>query len=666
MPAQSDPMKSGLQALEQGRYSEAIASLEMFCQVCPNPNSKPYMQAQMGLAKAYHSHGNPQKALALMRKLATSKEPQVQRWAQQALQTLSAASPSASTQPQSSAAAAMAPLTAATASAGIVQANSSQANPSQANSSAVSSQSPQALPKQQATELYQRASQALQRQQYPEAITALETYCEGTEANSQSHLQAQMWLVKAYKGNGQAGKATHLCRQLANSPHQKVQIWARQTLPILLSLPASLNEVFAPPSGSTEPPVTEQATPPSETERTAHRLELRSLSELKTYCQKNLRRDLARFERSRQATLQVLAIANAALIVLLIVTLAHFDKYMFMPSPVVTGFLLFGFCLLWVFCQALIARTYIARTYGKGFKMSIIEKIVQFIDINQVLHYSHYSDDAQLDRSMDAFQNSTLFGNYFLDLFEEDDCVWGQSGETRFFFSEICAETESADLAGMASDGFLLRNLFNVLRAQPQRQGLGLVRYLCLVIKEIPHSILRIFWGRKLVLSDFFMETTETRKMLFKGLFFRARFNKNFKGRTVVLPDIAERFLGMVGRTIQSWHQGRGELIQLEDPEFERFFAVYGDDQIEARYILSTSLIARLTDLRKRAGHDVYVAFVRNTIYIAIHYEEDLFEPKLFSSMLSFKPIREYYETFRLMLDIVEDLKLNRRIWKQE
>ena len=364
--------------------------------------------------------------------------------------------------------------------------------------------------------------------------------------------------------------------------------------------------------------------------------------------------------------MQVLAVANAALIVFLIVTLTYFEKYMFMPSPVVTGFLLMGFGLLWVFCQALIARSYIARTYSKGFKMSIIEKIVHFIDINHALHYAHQSDDAQLDDTMDAFQNSTLFGNYFLDRFEEDDCVWGQSGETRFFFSEICAETESADLAGMASEGFLLFNLFKVLRAQSNRHGRGLADYLCLVIKEIPHSILRVFWGRKLVLSDFFIETTETRKMLFKGLFFRARFNKSFKGRTVVLPGIAEQFLGVVGRAIQSWNQGRGELIQLEDPEFERFFAVYGDDQIEARYILSTSLIARLTDLKKKAGRDVYVAFVRNTIYIAIQYEEDLFEPKLLSSMLSFKPIREYYENLRLMLDIVEDLKLNRRIWKQE
>ncbi|WP_082209807.1 hypothetical protein [Fischerella sp. PCC 9605] len=32
--------------------------------------------------------------------------------------------------------------------------------------------------------------------------------------------------------------------------------------------------------------------------------------------------------------------------------------------------------------------------------------------------------------------------------------------------------------------------------------------------------------------------------------------------------------------------------------------------------------------------------------------------------MLSFTPMREYFENIQLMLGIVEDLNLNRRIWK--
>ncbi|MHC5936325.1 DUF3137 domain-containing protein [Nostoc sp.] len=45
---------------------------------------------------------------------------------------------------------------------------------------------------------------------------------------------------------------------------------------------------------------------------------------------------------------------------------------------------------------------------------------------------------------------------------------------------------------------------------------------------------------------------------------------------------------------------------------------------------------------------------------------DNIFEPNLFKSMLSFAPLREYFETLNLMLGIVEDLNLDRRIWKQD
>jgi tetratricopeptide (TPR) repeat protein len=51
--------------------------------------------------------------------------------------------------------------------------------------------------------------------------------------------------------------------------------------------------------------------------------------------------------------------------------------------------------------------------------------------------------------------------------------------------------------------------------------------------------------------------------------------------------------------------------------------------------------------------------------YIAIAYDYNLFEPKLFESMLSFKPLKEYFENFQLMIGVVEDLKLNRSIWSK-
>lgn len=152
---------------------------------------------------------------------------------------------------------------------------------------------------------------------------------------------------------------------------------------------------------------------------------------------------------------------------------------------------------------------------------------------------------------------------------------------------------------------------------------------------------------------------------IFKGLFFIADFNKSFSGKTFILPDATEWLLGQFGSMLQSLNKGRGELIKLEDPEFEKLFVVYGDDQVEARYILSTSLMKRIVDFKNKSNKVLHISFVGSKIFIAISYSKDLFEPRIFQTLLDFKPVLEYYEDLELAIGIVEDLNLNLRIWSK-
>jgi len=153
---------------------------------------------------------------------------------------------------------------------------------------------------------------------------------------------------------------------------------------------------------------------------------------------------------------------------------------------------------------------------------------------------------------------------------------------------------------------------------------------------------------------------------VFKGIFFIADFNKHFNGQTIVLPDTAEKLFGRLGQKLQSLNVFRGELIRLEDPEFESHFVVYGSDQIEARYILSTSLMARITDFKKKTGKKIYLSFIGTMVFVAVPYTRNLFEPRLFKTLLDFEPIRRYYEDLQLAIGIVDDLNLNMRIWSKE
>ena len=73
--------------------------------------------------------------------------------------------------------------------------------------------------------------------------------------------------------------------------------------------------------------------------------------------------------------------------------------------------------------------------------------------------------------------------------------------------------------------------------------------------------------------------------------------------------------------------------------------------------------MSRLVEFKKKAGRKVYLSFVDGWLYVAIPYPYRLFEPRLFKSMMSFTPLKEYFQDLQLMTGIVEDLNLNRRIW---
>ncbi len=74
---------------------------------------------------------------------------------------------------------------------------------------------------------------------------------------------------------------------------------------------------------------------------------------------------------------------------------------------------------------------------------------------------------------------------------------------------------------------------------------------------------------------------------IFQGILISADFHKHFRGKTFVQSDFAEKAFGFLGRTLQKPIFSSLELVQLEDPDFERAFVVRANDQVEARYILT-------------------------------------------------------------------------------
>ncbi|MGJ0485853.1 MAG: DUF3137 domain-containing protein [Methylomicrobium sp.] len=239
------------------------------------------------------------------------------------------------------------------------------------------------------------------------------------------------------------------------------------------------------------------------------------------------------------------------------------------------------------------------QDYAAEFKNCVIRELVALIDPH-LDYFPHRYIDENDYRASDIFRNR-------IDRFQGDDLVEGTFGATRFRFSELLHQEkhETTDSKGRRQTRWVT---------------------------------------------------------IFQGIFFIADFNKHFLGKTYVVPDARGSFLG-IGKLFEKWSFGRGSIVELENPEFEKLFTVYGTDQVEARYILSPSLMERLVNFRNKAGTRVHISFIHSKLFVALSVNQNLFEPKIFSSGVQSDYLRDYFRYLMLVTGIVDDLNLNLRIW---
>ncbi len=152
----------------------------------------------------------------------------------------------------------------------------------------------------------------------------------------------------------------------------------------------------------------------------------------------------------------------------------------------------------------------------------------------------------------------------------------------------------------------------------------------------------------------------------FVGMFAMMDFNKRFNGHTVILPDVMEKRVGYLAKNLQNLNMARGQLVHLEDTEFEKDFVVYSTDQVEARYILSTSLMERITLLKRKIDKPIMLSFYGNKLYLGVQNPHGFLCLNKKESLLSSNIFEKVHEDITAAIDIVEDLNLNTKIWKNE
>jgi hypothetical protein len=154
--------------------------------------------------------------------------------------------------------------------------------------------------------------------------------------------------------------------------------------------------------------------------------------------------------------------------------------------------------------------------------------------------------------------------------------------------------------------------------------------------------------------------------VLFNGWFMIADFNKNFKGKTFIVPEVAGMQSGFLAKTLMKFSPEEYHLAKLEDPEFESRFAVYTNDQIEARYILSPDLMAHITELSATYTRDIHLSFIDSKIYIGITSYQNLFDPPFWNPTSISSTVKLFISQLMNCINIIDILNLNTRIWTKE
>ncbi|MDH7599210.1 MAG: DUF3137 domain-containing protein [Sedimentisphaerales bacterium] len=258
---------------------------------------------------------------------------------------------------------------------------------------------------------------------------------------------------------------------------------------------------------------------------------------------------------------------------------------------------------MFTLAMCVLAFVLCAQPYRRRFKQQIIGRLVSFVQ--EGLSYEPKGYIPQ-----EEFRRSGIFQSR-IDSYTGEDLVFGKIGRTEIRFSEVDAK-------------------------------------------------------RRHTTSGSKGRTQTHYETIFKGFFLIADFNKDFRGQTLVLPDVAQRLLGPFGQTLQAISRPGMQLIRLEDPEFEKEFVVYGTDQIEARYILSPALMQRILQFKRKTASTIYISFVNSRLYLAIETHRDLFEPRLFSSLLDTRLIEDYYQQLTMLIGVVDEMNLNTRIWSKQ
>ena len=155
--------------------------------------------------------------------------------------------------------------------------------------------------------------------------------------------------------------------------------------------------------------------------------------------------------------------------------------------------------------------------------------------------------------------------------------------------------------------------------------------------------------------------TTTTWVTIFRGRWMVFDFNKLFKANIQVSQK------GFGNSRINNWgSQVKYKKVMMEDQVFNNNFRTYAQDEHEAFYILTPSLMEKIKNLTNNISGKLLFCFVDNKLHIGLQNGKDSFEHSIYKQIDEEKVTSEIQKDIKLITNFVDELSLDNTLFRRE
>lgn len=156
--------------------------------------------------------------------------------------------------------------------------------------------------------------------------------------------------------------------------------------------------------------------------------------------------------------------------------------------------------------------------------------------------------------------------------------------------------------------------------------------------------------------------TTDTQwYTIFQGRWMVFDFNKSFKYNLQVCQK------GFYNSIVNNWGNNiKFKKVALEEQEFNKQFKVYAQNEQEAFYILTPTMMEKIKKLSNSINGKILLCFIDNKLHVGIENDDDAFEPSIFVKVDETRAKEKILKDIKLITDFIDELDLDNDLFKVE